>query len=42
MFSFHPENIGEDLQFDDHILSNGLVQPPTKWEFLWCLDFGKF
>ena len=26
IFSFHPENIGEDLQFDEHILSNGLVK----------------
>ena len=29
-WNFHPDFLGEMIQFDDHIFSNGLVQPPTR------------
>ena len=30
IFYFHPENWGRWTHFDEHIFSNGLVQPPTR------------
>ena len=32
-WNFHPENWGRWTQFDEHIVSIGLVQPPTRYVF---------
>ena len=29
-FNFHPDPWGFMIQFDEHIFSDGLVQPPTR------------
>ena len=36
-FMFNPENWSFMIQFDDHTVSNGLVQPPGR---LWFLNQG--
>ena len=34
IFYVHPEPWGFMIQFDEHIFSNGLVQPPTSVKIL--------
>jgi len=36
-WNFQPGKLGEMIQFDDHTVSNGLVQPPGR---LWFLNQG--
>ena len=38
MFDFLPF-LGEMIQFDEHIFSNGLVQPPTSTRKSWGVMF---